>query len=324
MEVTMRPLRYHAGQLAVQAEANTTHVADKLAGWVGPVERYAVGADLIVLAVTASDGTLAHVAVSGDPPLADPEAPGVLRIPDAAAAVILATGAASASGSTAAGVAVGGLVISLARAERARINGTVLRDEDGGALAIDERFTLCRKYLAPSIPVGSGLHVGPAAVAPIEIDDPWVARVLAAAETAFLASRSPDGAPDVAHRGGPPGFLVLEATTATVSWTEFVGDGVFKSAGNVRATGIATLLVPDLASGDAVELEGSAAYTNVLTRFLPREDALVQHSERFPTQGRMVLTVRSARRLRSVIAPRRRIDGDTVTSRDHPEEQAPR
>jgi hypothetical protein len=29
----MRPLHYHPGQRAVQAEANSTVVADRLAGW---------------------------------------------------------------------------------------------------------------------------------------------------------------------------------------------------------------------------------------------------------------------------------------------------
>lgn len=320
----MGPLRYHAGQLAVQAEANTTHVAEKLAGWVGPVERYAADADLIVLAHTAPDGTLAHVAISGEPPLAVPVEPGVLELPAPAVALVLAPSGSRPGPSPTSGVAVGGLVISLARAERARINGTLHVDEDGGVLVAEERFTLCRKYLAPSVAVSGGLHAGPTSTEPVAIGDPWVRGVLEAAETAFLASRSPDGAPDVAHRGGPAGFLALDAAGATVSWAEFVGDGVFKSAGNVRATGIATLLVPDLATGDAVELAGTAVYENVLTRFRPREDALVQHRERFPTQGLMTLRVRSVRRLGSFISARRRIEAESVTSRDHPEEQAPR
>lgn len=41
-----------------------------------------------------------------------------------------------------------------------------------------------------------------------------------------------------------------------------MGDGIFKSAGNVRATGKFTLLVPDMESGDAVELVGAGKYTN--------------------------------------------------------------
>ena len=39
----MKPLVYHAGQLAAQAEAGTTRVAQKLADWVGPVPDFARG-----------------------------------------------------------------------------------------------------------------------------------------------------------------------------------------------------------------------------------------------------------------------------------------
>jgi len=320
----MAPLRYHAGQLAVQAEANTTHVAEKLASWVGPVERYAAEADLVVLALTGGDGTLTHHALCGHPPLLVAIEPGVLELPAPLVARLLGPGDGPPGKAPTDAVRVGGLVVSLARAERARVNGTIQVREDGALFLAEERFTLCRKYLAPSIAVAGGLQIGPASVEPVAIDDPWVRQVVESAETSFLATRSPDGAPDVAHRGGSPGFLSIDAEAATLSWAEFVGDGVFKSAGNVRATGMATLLVPDLATGDAVELEGSAEYENTLTRFRPREDPLVQHRERYPTQGRLTVRLRSARRLRAFIHPRRRIEATLITSRDHPEEQAPR
>jgi hypothetical protein len=166
--------------------------------------------------------------------------------------------------------------------------------------------------------------VGPIAREPIALDDPWAGAVAAAADTTFLASVAPDGMPDVAHRGGPAGFIALDATRATASWTEYVGDGVFKSAGNVRATGTASLLLLDLESGDALELIGSAAYENTLTRFRPREEPLVRMRDDFPEQGRMVLAIDRAARLRRFTHPRERVAAARVTSRDTADEQAPR
>lgn len=65
----MKPLAYHAGQLAAQGEAGTKRVAEKLADWVGPVPDFARGADLIVLATPDPAGELRFTVVSGSAPL---------------------------------------------------------------------------------------------------------------------------------------------------------------------------------------------------------------------------------------------------------------
>jgi len=315
----MHALIYHDGQLEVQAEANTRHVADKLAGWVGPVGEYAEGADMVLLAYrgdAASGGGLRFTAIAGDPPIAQAAGPGTLRLAASRDALVPGAGPAP--------VRVGGLVLALERAERARINGTLHRDGDHASLVAEEAFTLCRKYIAPTVAASSEVVVGPAAREAIDLGDPWVGALVAGADTTFLASIAPDGMPDVAHRGGPAGFIELDAAHATASWVEFVGDGVFKSAGNVRATGTAALLLLDLSSGDALELQGRAAYENTLTRFRPREEPLVRMKSAFPEQGHMTLRIERAARLRRFTHPRERVTAARVTSRDTPDEQAPR
>jgi hypothetical protein len=164
----------------------------------------------------------------------------------------------------------GGLAISLSLARRARINSVLTPQGDASELTAAETFTLCRKYMAPSLPVEDTPHLGPLTREPLRLDDPWLVGLVARAETVFLASVSPDGGPDVAHRGGPPGFLELDAATRRLTWNEYVGDGVFKSAGNIRATGTMTLLVPDPDSGDGVELLGHATYGNLPIFRYPR------------------------------------------------------
>jgi hypothetical protein len=314
----MRPLAYHPGQLAVQAEANTSHVAAKLAGWVGPAEEYASAADLVLLAAL-DDAGLRVVALSGAPPLVLPVAPGALELPG-----LLRQASRLVPADDGPARRVGGLVVSLERAERARLNGSIVARGGRIRLDADEGFTLCRKYLAPSLADAEALRVGPLSREETSLDDPSVAAIVAAAETAFLASVSPDGAPDVAHRGGPAGFLRLDPRRRTASWVEYVGDGVFKSAGNVRATGVVSLVVPDLATGDAVELAGTGTYVNTLERFRPRVDALVRMPEPFPEQGRLEVDVASVHLLTAFMHPRRRLDARRVTSRDHVEVQAPR
>jgi hypothetical protein len=309
----MKPLAYHAGQRAVQDEAQTRRVADKLADWVGPVPEFARGADLVVLALPDNGRGLRFCLLSGEPPLvAVADGPELrLTLPAEIASQVRAP------------TACGGLVISLGLARRGRVNGFLY----GGALpalAASEAFTLCRKYLAPSIPVAGGpLRIGPALREPLPLDHPLLADVVARAETSFLASISPDGMPDVAHRGGRPGFLDFDPAARTLRWNEYVGDGVFKSAGNIRATGTMALLALDLASGDGVCLYGRGEYANTRAE-RGREDALVQHRDDYPQQGVMSCTIERAERLRDVLHPRRRIDRvPRITSRSAVPEQRP-
>lgn len=309
----MPALRYHEGQRSIQEEAKTTHVAEKLAHWVGPVAQFAHDADLILLAALDEGQTLRFSVLSGAPPLVE-----VVDGPDVRLRL-----AADLSDRLPHG-RCGGLAISLALARRARLNGIMARRGGTNELTTSETFTLCRKYMAPSLPLEEARQLGPESRRRIALNDPWLTDLVARAETSFLASISPDGGPDVAHRGGPSGFLTLNPATGVLSWPEYVGDGIFKSAGNVRATGTFTLLVPDSQSGDGVELVGVGRYTNTRPERKLRLDPLVQHREPFPVQGFIEGQVSEAFRLQCVLHPRRRIEKALrITSRSTVNEQAP-
>jgi hypothetical protein len=305
-------LQYHAGQIAVQTEANTRPVADRLAQWVGPVGQFASVADLFVLAAADAEGKLRFASVSGAAPLVAFEGGRAIRFPelrlDWAPEATLA----------------GGIAISLAQLRRARINGPLVLGDEGWTLEADEAFTNCRKYVAPSMAVDDEPHAGPSMREPVALDDAWLLDMVARAETSFLASISPEGQPDVSHRGGLPGFLRLDTAAGTLAWDEYVGDGMLKSAGNVRATGRVSLLVLDLTTGDAAELTGTAAYTTVRRYEEAREDALEQHKDRYPVQGAMSMRIDGAWRLTGMTSPRRRMEKALrVTSASPPDEQAP-
>jgi hypothetical protein len=305
-------LQYHHGQLEVQEEANTRRVAEMLASWVGPVELFASVADLIVIATADAAGDLRFATVSGVAPLVEVVGEAMICMPRLKLSVP--------GGS----VMAGGLAISLAQLRRARINGRLTWDESRCILEAEEAFTNCRKYVAPSMAVDSELRTGPGEAVELTLYDEWLADMIARAETSFLASVSPAGQPDVSHRGGAPGFLNLDAAMGVVTWQEYVGDGMLKSAGNIRAGGRASLLVLDLESGDAAELTGIATYRTIRTAKQPRLDALQEHREPFPVQGEMSFRVTGARRLASLIAPRRRLEkAQRVTSASSIDDQAP-
>jgi hypothetical protein len=306
------PLIYHAGQIAVQEEANTRALADHLAQWVGPVAEFAEQADLFLLTRPGEGGVLRFTILAGPPPMTRVLGPATLGL-DIPEGTDLPEGR------------YGGLAINLSLARRARLNGLLSYGNDGAAFTADETFTLCRKYMAPSIGQGTTVITGPAARAEAPLDSPALQALLARAETSFIASVSPEGGPDVAHRGGPPGFISFDPATGLLTWPELLGDGVFKSAGNVRATGVFTLLVPDIETGEAFELVAErATYVNERTSRKQRLDALVQERDHFPTQGVISATVTSVSHLTGALHPRTRIEKALkYTSCSPVHEQAP-
>jgi len=311
----MSALRYHSGQIAIQTEASTLLVAEQLSRWVGPVAEFAMDADLILLASTGVDKALSFSVLSGAAPLVEPlqsENGLRLRFPYNLAQ------------STSSPSFYGGLVISLSNARRARINGRLVSHAESSELETTETFTLCKKYIAPSLALEASPHLGPDAREPMAFTDPWLGSLLKKAETAFFASLSPEGKPDVAHRGGPAGFIQFDAQAQSLTWNEYVGDGIFKSAGNLRATNSMTLLVPDFDTGDGVELIGHGDYKNLRIDPRQRRDPLVQHKQDFPVQGVITCKIERVVRLHGLLHPRHRLEQAVrITSRSTPWQQAP-
>ena len=309
-------LTYHAGQLEVQTEANSRPAADMLSertsGRSERVLRFYAEADLLVLATPDSTGQLRFSALSGDAPLLRP-------VDDAT--LLLHKGASGFPD----GALAGAIAIDLRERRRARANGTIRVEGSLVFLRAAEELINCRKYIAPSVALEAGFHCGPHSRERVALDDAGLQAVLSRVETAFLASAAPDGRPDVSHKGGPAGFLTLDPASGSLSWTELIGNGMFKSAGNVRATGTVSVLALDLESGDGYELCGRGEYHTEMRYEEPRESGLWITEQGFPTQGVMTVQVQEVALLRRIILPRRLLDSDAkVTACSPREDQVPK
>ena len=309
------PLTYHTGQLEVQTEANSRPAADMLAertsGRSERVLRFYASADLLVVATADQAGALRFNALSGDGPLLTPSDDDTLELHDGATG--LRTGSQA-----------GAIAIDLRERRRARANGTLRIDGTRVYLRAAEELINCRKYIAPSIALDSGFRCGPSQRETIDPSDGAFRDALGRVETAFVASVSPEGRPDVSHKGGPTGFMTFDSTTGVLTWPELIGNGMFKSAGNIRATGTVSVLALDLDSGDAYELCGRGEYRTELRYDVPRESGLWITDRDFPTQGIMTVRVEEVALLEGMILPRRRIESeDKVTSCSPREDQVP-
>ncbi len=314
----MQPFDYHIGQRTVQHEANSVPCADKLSTWVGPVVEFATGADLIVLAHAGSrDGNhpLRTVALSGPAPLVkarSEEGTITLGLPREVLEHLPVN------------EMCGGIVINPATARRSRIAGIARQDAEGVEISCDIAFTNCRKYMTPTSSQGTATHIGPTGATTVLLSDAWARDMIEAGETAFLVTSTPAGVGDVSHRGGPPGFLRFDPANSALTWTEYLGDGMFVSTGNLRQNTRCALIIVNFTSGDALRLDATAAYTNIRADRKARVDALLQASEPFPVQGRIQCHVHHAQRLaqfclpRTRVATRQRITSVDTTVVQHP------
>ncbi|GEM_PF-1370679 len=303
----MQRYHYHPGQRAVQAEANSGACADNLSTWVGPVADFALVADLVVMAST-DDRQLRVGALSGPAPLIDAsELNGDITI-------TLPSQLADVCGDE---HVWGGIVMNLAQARRCRVAGMPVRKGDHIEIQCQTAFTNCRKYMAPTASAGRQARVGPSRVEALAFGNVWIAQTLNTAETAFLISASPSGVADASHRGGFPGFLRYDDVTHTIAWTDYLGDGMFVSMGNVRSNSACVLIVLELDTGDALRLDLDATYTNLRADRPERVEVLLQADEPYPVQGRVVALINRAERLVEFCYPRKRADKtQAITSED--------
>jgi len=307
---------YHTGQREVQDEANSRPAADMLAERMGSrgvrnLSFYA-RADLVVYATVDEGGVLRFGAVSGGAPLLEPFDVASLALPPCFPALVP-------------GTQVGAIAIDLESASRARANGVIDEREGARVLVSREEFINCRKYVAPSLALETAEYAGPERREQVAFDDERLLGVVGAVETSFVATIDPTGQPDVSHKGGPAGFLNYDASARQLRWIELIGNGTFRSAGNVRATGAISVVALDLATGDGYELSGQGQYETRLRYDAPRESGLWPAEEDFPVQGLMTVDVREVTRLRRLIAPRRRLEAvEKITSCSPVQDQVPR
>ncbi|MES2936962.1 MAG: pyridoxamine 5'-phosphate oxidase family protein [Pseudomonadota bacterium] len=169
------------------------------------------------------------------------------------------------------GMPIGLLGIQPHTRRRNRMNGTVAALDDGGfSVRVGQSFGNCPKYIQAREP--HYLPDAPAAAAPqlLTALDASARRTVAQADTFFIATAHPQAAGggepalgvDVSHRGGPAGFVRVDAA-GVLRVADFVGNGFFNTLGNLALEPRCNLLFIDYASGEllSVVARGSVEWT---------------------------------------------------------------
>ncbi len=166
---------------------------------------------------------------------------------------------------------IGILGIDFSTRRRNRANGHILereplgRDGAGGILvAVSQSFGNCPQYIqqrALATAAGAAANgVPPGVESFVDLDEAAKAAIRAA-DTLFVATRSRPGVgaaygADISHRGGRPGFVRIDGDVLTIP--DFRGNRYFNTFGNLIAEPRSSLLFVDFASGDLLQLQGTA------------------------------------------------------------------
>jgi predicted pyridoxine 5'-phosphate oxidase superfamily flavin-nucleotide-binding protein len=160
---------------------------------------------------------------------------------------------------------LGVLGIQLETRRRNRANGRVVwQSERGFELFVQQSFGNCKQYIHSREPRGrvkpSTTERGAQSLSHRSLE------LVRACDTAFIASVSENPAQggregvDVSHRGGPPGFIHVDANGAATRLTlpDYRGNFLFNTLGNIEVNPRAGLLCCDFTTGDLLTLTGPA------------------------------------------------------------------
>ena len=150
---------------------------------------------------------------------------------------------------------------------RNRMNGVVAQaGPQGFSVVLSQSFGNCPKYIQAREPV----FVAVSSLKPVVHDAPGLdaqaRKLVAAADTLFIASAYQGDAGtagratgvDVSHRGGKPGFVRVDED-GTLTVPDFPGNFFFNTLGNIAVHPQAGLLFIDFESGDLLYLAVTAS-----------------------------------------------------------------
>ncbi|MDB5555207.1 MAG: hypothetical protein JWL86_5191 [Rhizobium sp.] len=160
------------------------------------------------------------------------------------------------------GRAIGMLGIDLGTRRRNRLNGTVVRDENGFSVDVEQSFGNCPKYIQLRGAYFSGDPTLPSPVLSVPRDamDDEMRSLIRRSDTFFVASYVDlaDGRRqvDVSHRGGPPGFVEIDGDSLVVP--DYAGNLFFNTLGNIAVNPRAGLVFVDFETGGLLQMTGDA------------------------------------------------------------------
>ncbi|HWS32737.1 MAG TPA: pyridoxamine 5'-phosphate oxidase family protein [Actinoplanes sp.] len=247
---------FHWGELQAQAEAGLSARASAVSRLVQPVLPDGAGdflgrQHLLAVGAPDDDGRLWASLFTGPPGFVTAVADDSVRVLARLAADDPVAPMTRRAGR------LGLLAIELRTRIRLRMNGAATPLPDGLRLTVEQSFPNCARHIQRRGVVAASGRTGTETAVLAGALDETMSRLIARADTFFVASASEDGDPDVSHRGGDPGFTEV-LSPGRLRWPDYSGNGMLMTLGNIIENSHAGLLFVDWATGSALQLTGRA------------------------------------------------------------------
>jgi hypothetical protein len=242
---------FHDGEIEAQRRAGVRELADRVGRTISGSVPVAAAAFLarrsFVVAATIGPEGQPHGSILGGPPgfvLATSREQVELRPESGHVDDVIADLSHSR--------AIGILAIDFTTRRRMRVNGEA--ESAGGTIVVspEQVYSNCSRFIrerADALPLMECLSE-----TADSLDDDQV-RFVGSTDTFFIVSAAHGGA-DASHRGGTTGFI--ETTARSLRWTDFQGNNLFNTVGNLLVEPRCTLLFADFTTGAAFRVEGRA------------------------------------------------------------------
>ncbi|MCK2217826.1 pyridoxamine 5'-phosphate oxidase family protein [Actinomadura sp. ATCC 31491] len=151
---------------------------------------------------------------------------------------------------------LGLLAIEPATRRRMRVNGVAVRAGSSLVVRTEQVYSNCPKYIQTREPTASPGAAPALAGRGTTLTDrlrTWIAT----ADTFFVATGVEGLGTDASHRGGNPGFVRVTGP-ASLTFPDYVGNGMFMTLGNLELNPAAGLLFLDWEHGETLHLTGRA------------------------------------------------------------------
>lgn len=249
---------YHAGERTVQERVGVEHLANRLARGIGSSLPDAARpfleaqSHVFVASRAAAQGVWAGV-LSGDPGFTRALDRRTLRIEalpgkhDPLHDVLVGQRS-----------DVGLLVLDPRTRRRLRINGTAVTHGDGLIVRTAQVYANCPKYIQRRLAAPAArTSTTPTARRADRLGTEDIALVRGS-DTFVVATAGPDGSADASHRGGSPGFVVVDGDRR-LAFGDYPGNSMFNTLGNLELDPHVGLVFIEPGTGDVLQLSGRAA-----------------------------------------------------------------
>ncbi|MBA3994635.1 MAG: pyridoxamine 5'-phosphate oxidase [Cyanobacteria bacterium DS2.3.42] len=250
--------KYHKGERAVQQLAGVTHQADRLSGMFlndlpDPAQRYLEESRFAAMTWFDDKQRIWITPLSGDPGFVQALDDQTIEFNfEHASAPLVKHHNFDHS-------PVALVAMDFVGRRRMRINGTA---QSAGSLtiSINQVYGNCPKHIQKRLPESEfSRDVAESSetdkVFESEFLSPALQNLVNRADTFFIGTYASEGGADASHRGGSPGFVKADAHT--IRWTDFPGNNMFNTLGNIHSNRDAALLFVDFETGEGLAVSGT-------------------------------------------------------------------